>query len=197
MLLSPGFLCLPIRWAALSATVGAALSAAPAQALETPIGAPQQQAGMQIGAVYLQPVDMAPGSPMRRAAESDMHLEADVHALARNPHGYAEGAWVPFLHIRYELRKLTGPGAGGAPVAGHLMPMAASDGPHYGDNVKLPGPGRYRVTYTVYPPDAAENPMGRHYGRHIDRATGVQPWFKPFDVAWEFTFAGAGKKGGY
>lgn len=181
-------------WAVLTAALAAAPSA---QALEYPIGAPQQQAGMAIGAVYLQPVDMEPEGHMRRAAESDMHLEADIHALGHNPHGYAEGAWVPFLHIRYELRKVAGSGAGGEPVVGHFMPMVASDGPHYGDNVKLQGPGRYRVKYTVYPPNAKENPMGAHFGRHTDRATGVRPWFKAFDVEWEFTFAGVGKKGGY
>lgn len=181
------------RWALLSA----ALTASTAQALEYPIGAPQKQAGMEIAAVYLQPVDMEPEGHMRRAADSDVHLEADIHALDNNPHGYAEGAWIPFLHIRYELRKVAGSGAGGEPVVGHFMPMVASDGPHYGDNVKLQGPGRYRLKYTVYPPNAKENPMGAHYGRHTDRATGVRPWFKAFDVEWEFTFAGVGKKGGY
>ena len=39
--------------------------------------------------------------------------------------------------------------------------------------------------------------LGQHFGRHTDRATGVRPWFKTFDVEWEFTYAGVGKKGGY
>ena len=30
-----------------------------------------------------------------------------------------------------------------------------------------------------------------------DRLTGVRPWFKPFDVEYEFTYVGIGKKGGY
>jgi periplasmic iron binding protein len=166
---------------------------APAAALEYPIGTPHNVAGMEIGAVYLQPVEMEPDGHMRKAAESDIHIEADIHALDHNPHGYAEGAWVPFLHIRYEIRKQ----GGGEPIVGDFMPMVASDGPHYGDNVKLQGAGRYRVKYTVYPPGAKENPIGHHFGRHTDRATGVRPWFKPFDVEWEFTFAGVGKKGGY
>ncbi|MCA3187993.1 MAG: iron transporter, partial [Cupriavidus sp.] len=58
-------------------------------------------------------------------------------------------------------------------------------------------PGKYKLKFTVFPPNAKENPMGRHYGRHTDRATGVRPWFKPFEVEYEFTFAGIGKKGGY
>jgi uncharacterized protein involved in high-affinity Fe2+ transport len=139
---------------------------------------------------------MEPEGHMRAAAETDVHIEADIHALANNPHGYAEGAWIPFLFIRYEIRKLAGSGAG-EPISGDFMAMVASDGPHYGDNVKLQGPGRYRVKYTVYAPNAAENPLGHHFGRHTDRATGVRPWFKPFEVEWEFTYAGTGKKGGY
>ena len=75
--------------------------------------------------------------------------------------------------------------------------MVASDGPHYGDNVKLAGPGKYHVKLTVYPPNAKENAMGMHYGRHTDRATGVRPWFKAFEVEYEFTYVGIGKKGGY
>ncbi len=33
--------------------------------------------------------------------------------------------------------------------------------------------------------------------RHIDKETGVAPWFKPFDVSWEFNYAGVGRKGSY
>lgn len=173
--------------------VAAAGVCAPAAALEYPIGTPHKLAGMEIGAVYLQPVEMEPDGHMRKAAESDVHIEADIHALDNNPHGYTEGAWVPFLFVRYEIRKQ----GGGEPIVGDFMAMVASDGPHYGDNVKLQGPGRYHLKYTVYPPSAKENPIGHHFGRHTDRATGVRPWFKPFDVEWDFTFAGVGKKGGY
>ena len=38
---------------------------------------------------------------------------------------------------------------------------------------------------------------GPHYGRHIDRLTGVAPWFKPVTAEYDFTFAGIGKKDGY
>ena len=169
------------------------LAAAPASALEYPIGKPQHQAGMEIAAVYLQPVDMEGGMPMRKAAEADVHLEADVHALADNANGFPEGGWVPFLQIRYEITKEPS----GAKITGELMPMVASDGPHYGDNVKLAGPGKYHVRYTIHPPNARGNAAGQHFGRHIDRATGVGPWFEPFGVEWEFVYAGVGKKGGY
>ena len=182
-----------IATAAGAGAVFAALVACPAAALEYPIGAPKNLAGMEVAAVYLQPIEMEPEGHMRKAADSDVHMEADIHALANNPNGYAEGAWVPFLQIRYELTKLPA----GEKITGDFMPMVASDGPHYGDNVKLTGPGKYRLKYTVYPPSANENALGQHFGRHTDRATGVRPWFKTFDVEWEFTYAGVGKKGGY
>ena len=169
------------------------LAAFDAQALEYPIGTPHNVAGMEIAAVYLQAIEMEPEGMMRKASESDIHIEADIHALANNPHGYPEGFWIPFLHIKYEITKV----GTTETIKGDFMPMVASDGPHYGDNVKLKGPGKYKVKYTIYPPNAKENPIGQRYGRHTDRATGVRPWFKTFQVEWEFTFAGVGKKGGY
>ncbi|WP_374591898.1 iron transporter [Aquabacterium sp.] len=174
-------------------TLAACVLALPliAQAVEYPIGAPKNMAGMEVAGVYLQPVEMEPEGHMTKAAESDIHLEADIHALDTNPNGYPEGSWIPYLLVKYELTKAGSSEA----IRGDMMPMVASDGPHYGDNVKLKGPGKYHVKFTVYPPNAKENPT--HYGRHTDRATGVRPWFKPFDVEWDFTFAGVGKKGGY
>ncbi len=32
------------------------------------------------------------------------------------------------------------------------MPMVASDGPHYGANIKMMGVGNYKVTYHIEPP---------------------------------------------
>ena len=181
------------RAAAPSIVVSLALLCGVAQAVEYPIGAPQNQAGMEIAAVYLQPIDMEPEGHMRKASESDVHLEADIHALASNANGFAEGVWIPFLLVRYELTKV----GSGEVIKGDMMPMVASDGPHYGDNVKLAGPGKFKVKYSILPPNAPDNKVGAHFGRHTDRATGVRPWFKPFDVEWEFTYAGVGKKGGY
>ncbi len=177
-----------------STHVGIALFAAslsmvaPANALENPIGKPQIVSGMEVSAVYLQPIEMEPAGMMAPAASSDIHLEADIKATADNANGFAEGDWMPNLMVTYELRKK---GAQQA-VTGALMPMVASDGPHYGDNVKLMGPGRYILTLFVTPTDP-QHP----FGRHVDRETGVQPWPVPFSVHSEFVFAGVGKKGGY
>ena len=124
----------------------------PALAVEYPIGAPQNRNGMEIGAVYLQPVLMEPDGMMARPEASDIHIEADIHALDNNPNGFAEGDWIPYLVVQYEVTK-----AGDAkPVKGDMMPMVANDGAHYGDNIKLKGPGKYKVRFTIYPPgDAA------------------------------------------
>lgn len=168
----------------------ALFSASQAQALEYPIGKPQVKNGMEIAAVYLQPVLMEPDGMMGKPENSDIHLEADIHAVANNPNGFSEGDWMPYLGIHYEITKLPE----GKKISGEFMPMVASDGPHYGDNIKLMGPGKYKLKFTISPPSA--NPHA-HFGRHIDRQTGVAPWFKPFDVEYEFTYAGVGKKGGY
>ena len=164
-----------------------------ATAMEHQIGTPQQRYGMEIAAVYLQPIVMEPGGMMRKAAESDIHIEADIRALANNPNGFAEGEWIPNLLVKYEITKA---GADWK-VAGEFMPMVANDGPHYGDNIKLAGTGKYHVKYTIYPQNAPENAAGKRFGRHTDRLTGVRPWFKTFEVEYDFTFAGIGKKGGY
>ena len=165
-------------------SVGSAL------AIEYPIGEPQYGGGLEVAAVYLQPVEMDPPGMMRAVTESDIHLEADIHAAGNNPNGFSEGEWVPYLVVDFELVKL----GSNEKLSGRLMPMVASDGPHYGDNVKLFGVGNYKLVFTVSPPDA--NPMS-HFGRHTDKETGVADWFKPFKTEYEFTYAGTGKKGSY
>jgi uncharacterized protein involved in high-affinity Fe2+ transport len=177
-----------------AAFAAASLLSFAASAVEYPIGAPVQRVGMEIAAVYLQPVEMEPEGHMRAARESDIHLEADIHALSANPNGYKEGDWIPYLLVKYQIVKLP---EGKVVASGDMMSMVANDGPHYGDNVKLAGPSKYKVTYTIFPPNAPENMPGQHFGRHTDRLTGVRPWFKAFSVEYEFTFAGLGKKGGY
>jgi uncharacterized protein involved in high-affinity Fe2+ transport len=171
-----------------TAFVAAAAFSSAVSALEYPIGEPQKKAGLEIAAVYLQPIEMAPAGLMKKAAESDIHIEADIHALADNVNGFEEGAWVPYLVIKYEISKV----GSDFKLTGEFMPMVASDGPHYGDNVKLSGAGKYKVKYSIAPPSEHS-----HFGRHTDRETGVRDWFKPFTVEYEFTYAGIGKKGGY
>lgn len=166
------------------------LSYSQAKALETPIGTPQSLFGMEVAAVYLQPIEMEPKEgphAMLAREKADIHIECDIHAAENNPNGFAVGEWMPNLTINYTIIKLDT----GQKIEGHMMPMVANDGPHYGDNVKMLGVGKYKVIYQI------DNPLKQGFGRHTDRETGVRPWFKPFEVEWEFNFLGAGKKGGY
>lgn len=178
------------RVMALSLLALGAGSLAEAQAIEYRIGEPVLAGGLEVAAVFLQPIEMDPPGMMGDPAETDIHLEADIQALAGNPNGFAEGAWVPYLMIRYRLISL----GRGEQREGLLMPMVASDGPHYGDNVKLMGPGRYRLVLSVAPPSGEGHAA---FGRHTDRETGVAPWFEAFTAEYEFVFAGTGKKGSY
>jgi len=174
-----------IATATVIALAGFAVAAA---AKEYPIGKPKTIGGMEVAAVYLQPIEMEPPGMMRDAKDSDVHLEADIKAAKDNKNGYAQGDWVGYLGVSYELTK-----DGDTHVLkGELMPMVANDGPHYGDNVKLLGPGKYKLKLSVTPPG-----MNSHFGRHVDKETGVAPWFEPFTAEYEFTYAGTGKKGAY
>jgi uncharacterized protein involved in high-affinity Fe2+ transport len=175
---------------ALVGAMSAIMMAWPASAKEYPVGAPQEMFGMEISAVYLQPVEMDPPGMMRAASESDIHLEADIKAAKNNKNGFAQGDWIPYLAVDYELTKLDT----NETQRGVFMPMVANDGPHYGNNIKMMGPGKYKLLLTIAPP--SEN-KDAHFGRHVDKETGVAPWFKSFAVEYEFTYAGIGKKGAY
>lgn len=159
-----------------------------AQAAEYPIGKPQLQNGLEVGAVYLQPVTMEPAG-MKPADQTDVHLEADIMALEDNPNGLAPGSWVPYLTVDYSVQRK----GSDKEMSGTFMPMVASDGPHYGANVKLDGPGKYHLKYTIKPPTY----NGKPFRRHVDRETGVSAWFEPFTLEYDFVYAGTGKKGGY
>jgi len=145
-----------------------------------------EQSGMEIAAVYIQPVTMEPMMP-GMSADADIHLEADIKALADNPNGFDEGAWIPYLTVSYTIRKQGSDWA----TQGTFMPMVASDGPHYAQNIKLDGAGRYQLSYHIDPPPRAG------FYRHTDRESGTGEWWQPIDLEWDFVFAGYGKKGGY
>ena len=69
------------------------------------------------------------------AAKSDIHLEADIHAVKGNKNGFGDGEWMPYLTINYTLVNTDT----GEKQEGTFMPMVAGDGPHYGANVKMVG----------------------------------------------------------
>jgi uncharacterized protein involved in high-affinity Fe2+ transport len=150
---------------------------------EYPLGDDFVLGPLNVAGVYFQPVDMEPVSAGLRASESDMHLEADISA-AENDLGYGVGDFVPNLTVRYEIVRSTG-----EKVEGTFMPMNASDGPHYGANVKLPGPGgagSYTVRFLI------QNPEAQGYVLHVDKETGVPGrfWGAPLVAEWKVDYAG-------
>ncbi len=146
---------------------------------------------LSVGAVSLQPITMAPAGMMRPRAQSDIHLEMDIHAkTSLKSRGFAPGDWLPNVIIHYTIQKI----GDLKPLMsdGMLMPMAASDGTHYGDNVKLAGPGFYIVTF-----DAHTDP---HFGWHTDtdsKVLGTEFVDWHFKQSYLMKWSGVGKLGGY
>ncbi len=174
------------------------LGVQPAFAAEIAIGDTRRvpEAALEVAAVYLQPIEMEPATHEGRVLyltrdKADIHLEADIHALPGSKHGFRDGEWIPGLVVRFALTHLDS----GAEQSGILHPMTASDGPHYGANIKMPGLGTYRLRFVVEPPDRvpADAPMRASLGR----STRVAPWWTPFTLEWTFKYFGPGKKGGY
>jgi uncharacterized protein involved in high-affinity Fe2+ transport len=154
-----------------------AAGATEAQAREYFVGGPVEKEDMEIVANYLVGVEMAPMTESMAHGPDVIHLEADVHATADNKNGYPDGAWIAYLTIDYAVEKQ----GSSWKASGVLKPMIAKDGPHYADNIKMDGPGTYKVTYRFTPPEA------KGFFRHTDKETGVPVWWQPF--AETFTFA--------
>lgn len=148
---------------------------------EVPIGEESEVNEMKIAAVYFQPVEMEPNENAGLSQEeADIHLEADIHALKGNTTGFGFGEWIPYLTIQYELENLDN----GKKIEGTFMPMLASDGPHYGSNIKMVGAGNYKLTYIITSPEK------QGYLLHTDPETGVDGhfWQEPIEVEWEFPY---------
>ena len=142
------------------------------------VGGPVHRDDMEIVANYLVGVEMAPMPPGMAMGADVIHLEADVHATADNAYGYPDGAWVGYLTIGYTIEQR----GGGWKASGTLRPMQAKDGPHYADNVRMPGPGTYQLAYSFTPPDA------NGFLRHVDKETGVPGWWAPFSQTFTFDY---------
>ena len=126
---------------------------------EFPIFEDEEVGFMNVSAVYFQPVPMSNGN--ENIEDFNIHLECDVSAL-ENDLGYGLGDWVPYLTVDYDVVGSDGQSA----AAGTFMVMSASDGPHYGANVKLDKADTYSVTFTFH------NPEENGYLVHIDAETG-------------------------
>ena len=152
---------------ALALVSAMALSAVPAMADDTGAGfveneifSDEELDFINLSAVWFQAVPMENETISYSAEDADIHIEADISAL-ENDLGYPVGEWVPYLTVDYKIEDQDG----NEVVAGTFMEMAASDGPHYGNNIKL-DPGTYNLTITIHSP--GEN----GYLIHSDAETG-------------------------
>lgn len=180
----------------LAAVAGASLlalaAAGPALAAGRTIGQPVEREEMVIVMQYIQAVTMDgmnhAGHGATGGGPGDAHFEAIIYASKNSSFGFQPGEWIPYLDIQFVVSKE----GSDFKTAGRLMPMLASDGPHYGANLDLAGPGKYKVAMTFTPPSAEVFP------RHTDKETAAAAWWRPFTEEWDFTFVGSvGKKGGY
>ena len=131
---------------------------------------------MTMSMVYFQPVDMAPVESATPREGSDLHIEVDLTAN-ENPYSFPVDGWVPYLSIDYTIYKA---GTDEEVLTGSMMPMAASDGPHYGNNIALEE-GEYDIKLSIKSP--AEN----GYLLHVDSETGVEAesfWTEPLEATW-------------
>lgn len=146
---------------------------------EYPIFEDEEVGFMNVSAVYFQPVPMTNGN--ENIEDFNIHLECDVSAL-QNDLGYGTGDWVPYLTVDY---KVVGSDSSTA-AEGTFMVMSASDGPHYGANIKLDKADTYSVTFTFHSPE--EN----GYLIHTDAETGPGGTFDEFfaDGNLSYTFDG-------
>jgi uncharacterized protein involved in high-affinity Fe2+ transport len=154
----------------------------PADFREYPIGDEVERNAMLIKAVWLPPIQM---EGMEDPSSSALiHLEADVHATEGNPNGFAKDEFVPYLVVHYTITPASASGTRDAdkPIEGKMTPMVARDGMHYGATIEAPPSGRYKLTYAIEPPSAGG------LGRHVDAATGVAPWWKPFEASFDWDF---------
>ena len=149
-----------------------------AQAREYPIGGPVTINGLEIEASYLTGIEMAPMPADMAMGPDAIHLETDVHATADNPQGFAVDAWIPYMSIGFTLTKAGSDWR----ASGKMLAMTAKDGPHYAQNVAMPGPGTYTVVLRYASPES------NGFLHHVDAETGVPGWWAPFEEMFTFQY---------
>ena len=158
--------------ASLLATAGAA------RAHEFPVGGPVTINGLEIAASYLTDIEMAPMPADMAMGPNAIHLETDVHATADNPQGFSTDSWIPYMTITYTITQA----GSGWHASGRMLAMTAKDGPHYANNVEMPGPGTYTVVLRYASPET------NGFLHHVDAETGVPGWWAPFEETFTFKY---------
>lgn len=144
----------------------------------------QEVGPLTVNAVYFQPIDMEPSGMGLKAADASFHLEADIHANQKGTElGYGKGDFVPDLTVNYDIIDTSTNESVGS---GTFMQMNASDGPHYGANIKLDQAGSYKLVLSI------ESPEKKGWMLHVDPETGVTGkfWTEPLEVTfpnWNYT----------
>jgi periplasmic iron binding protein len=152
---------------------------------EYPIGEEVERNQMRIAAVWLPPVQM---DGMAGPPPSDLiHIEADIRATEGNRNGFPKDAFIFGLVVKYTIVSVDADRKSEPPITDKLIPMLARDGEHYGASIEMPRAGHYKLTYAIEPPSATG------VGLHRDAATGVDPWWKPFEVSFDWDYAGPPK----
>ena len=154
---------------------------------EYPVGDDQVAQGkdgvneLDVSVVYFQPVDMEPAGMGLKAADASVHLEADITGHADNDLGYGVGDFVPGLKVDYTI---TDKNSGKVAAEGTFMSMNASDGPHYGGNIKLPDAGQYVLALKIH------SPAESGWMLHVDPETGVKGrfWDAPIELSWDWDY---------
>ena len=134
---------------------------------EYPIFEDEEVGFLNVSAVYFQPVPMSGGN--ENTEDFNIHLEADVSALENNL-GFGVGDWVPYMTVDYKIIASSGDTA----AEGSFMVMSASDGPHYGANVKLPDADTYSIEFTFHSPEENGDLL------HTDAETGPGGSFEEY-----------------
>ena len=154
---------------------------------EYPVGDDQAAQGndgvneLNVSVVYFQPVDMEPAGMGPKASEASFHLEADITGDKDNDLGYGAGDFVPGLKVDYTI---TDKNSGKVAAEGTFMSMNASDGPHYGGNIKLPDAGQYVLALKIH------SPAESGWMLHVDPETGVKGrfWDAPIELSWDWDY---------
>lgn len=123
---------------------------------------------LTMNGVYFQAVPMTGG--YEDTSNYNIHIEADISAEEGNTLGFGAGDWIPYLTVTYDIVNASD---GSEVTQGSFMPMSASDGPHYGANVKL-DPGTYNITISISPQEDV-------YLIHTDAETGPAGGGHSFD----------------